>query len=87
MGPAELLIEATFTELRNGGRGDLTQTYKFAKKVRRVNSGISSLERKQMLLSSSVRCCLPRNWIRVNIRNSHFLTAGYLLLLQLLWEL
>lgn len=45
MGPAELLIEATFTELRNGGRGDLTQTYKFAKKVRRVNSAISSLER------------------------------------------
>lgn len=34
MGPAELLLEATFTDMRNGGDGDLSQAYKFAKKVR-----------------------------------------------------
>jgi hypothetical protein len=33
MGPAELLLEATFTDMRNGGDGDLTQAYKFARKV------------------------------------------------------
>ena len=34
MGPAELLLEATFTDMRNGGGGDLSEAYKFAKKVR-----------------------------------------------------
>ena len=34
MGSAELLLEATFTDMRNGGDGDLSQAYKFAKKVR-----------------------------------------------------
>ena len=34
MGPAELLLEATFTVMRNGGGGDLSEAYKFAKKVR-----------------------------------------------------
>ncbi|KAG7370181.1 RalF-like Dot/Icm system translocated protein [Nitzschia inconspicua] len=32
MGPSELLLEATFTDMRNGGDGDLSQAYKFAKK-------------------------------------------------------
>jgi len=32
MGPAELLLEATFTVMRNGGGGDLSEAYKFAKK-------------------------------------------------------
>jgi len=32
MGPAELLLEATFTDMRNGGGGDLSEAYKFAKK-------------------------------------------------------
>lgn len=34
MGPAELLLEATFTVMRNGGGGDLSEAYKFLKKVR-----------------------------------------------------
>jgi hypothetical protein len=34
LGPAELLLEASFTDMRHGGDGDLTQAYKFAKKVR-----------------------------------------------------
>lgn len=33
LGPAELLVEACFTDMRHGGDGDLTQAYKFAKKV------------------------------------------------------
>jgi len=32
MGSAELLLEATFTDMRNGGGGDISQAYKFAKK-------------------------------------------------------
>jgi len=32
MGQAELLLEATFTDMRNGGGGDLSKAYKFAKK-------------------------------------------------------
>jgi brefeldin A-inhibited guanine nucleotide-exchange protein len=32
MGQAELLLEAAFTDMRNGGDGDLSQAYKFAKK-------------------------------------------------------
>jgi hypothetical protein len=32
MGPAELLLEATFTDMRNGGGGNLSEAYKFAKK-------------------------------------------------------
>ena len=32
IGPAELLLEATFTVMRNGGGGDLTEAYKFLKK-------------------------------------------------------
>jgi hypothetical protein len=34
MGPAELLLEATFMDLRHGGGGDLTKAYRFARKVR-----------------------------------------------------
>ena len=33
MGPAELLLEATFTVMRNGGGVDLSEAHKFAKKV------------------------------------------------------
>lgn len=32
LGPAELLLEACFTDMRHGGDGDLTKAYKFAKK-------------------------------------------------------
>jgi hypothetical protein len=33
LGPAELLLEACFTDMRHGGDGDLSQVYKFADKV------------------------------------------------------
>jgi hypothetical protein len=33
MGPAELLLEATFMDLRHGGGGDLIKAHRFAKKV------------------------------------------------------
>mmetsp|Transcript_59953 Transcript_59953/g.147342 ORF Transcript_59953/g.147342 Transcript_59953/m.147342 type:complete len:2142 (-) Transcript_59953:113-6538(-) len=33
MGPAELLLEATFMDLRHGGGGDLTKAHRFAKKL------------------------------------------------------
>jgi hypothetical protein len=36
LGAAELLLEACFTDMRHGGDGDLTQAYKFAKKVSTV---------------------------------------------------
>lgn len=39
LGPAELLVEACFTDMRHGGDGDLTQAYKFAKKDMRHNTG------------------------------------------------
>ena len=40
LGPAELLLEACFTDMRHGGDGDLTQAYKFAKKdMRNHNEG------------------------------------------------
>ena len=32
LGPAELLLEASMTDMRHGGDGDLTKAYKFAKK-------------------------------------------------------
>lgn len=32
-GKAELLVEASFTDMRHGGDGNLDQAYKFAKRV------------------------------------------------------
>lgn len=39
LGPAELLLEACFTDMRHGGDGDLTKAYKFAKKDMQNNEG------------------------------------------------
>jgi len=38
LGPAELLLEASMTDMRHGGDGDLRQAYKFAKKDMSKNS-------------------------------------------------
>lgn len=74
MGPAELLLEATFTDMRNGGDGDLTQAYKFAKKVRRIRVHIDrSCEKIDFLTHRNLRY---RTCLRMRRLNSHFPIVG-----------
>lgn len=37
-GAAELLVEASFTDMRHGGDGDVRRAYEFAKKVSEIAS-------------------------------------------------
>lgn len=43
-GEAELLVEASFADLRHGGDGDLTKAYKLVEKVTLCDIGIFYVE-------------------------------------------
>jgi hypothetical protein len=74
MGPAELLLEATFTDMRNGGDGDLSQAYKFAKKV---GQGHSENAEDLLFLTKPTLVHCFRIFRQVRISNNLFQIAGF----------
>jgi hypothetical protein len=47
LGPAELLVEASFTDMRHGGDGNLSRAYELANRVSKFHFSLSTL-RKQL---------------------------------------